>query len=49
MTDLHVDHDHETGLIRGLLCHHCNTLLGHAKDSVDVLEAAIVYLKSRSN
>ncbi len=38
------DHDHKTGVIRGILCHHCNSLLGHAKDSIDILNAAIIYL-----
>jgi Recombination endonuclease VII len=41
----HVDHDHATGDIRGLLCHHCNLLLGNAADSVEVLRQAIEYLK----
>lgn len=41
----HVDHCHKTGVVRGLLCHHCNALLGHAKDQVTILEEAIRYLK----
>jgi hypothetical protein len=41
---LHVDHDHSTGKIRGLLCHHCNTGLGHFKDNVELLQKAIEYL-----
>ena len=28
----HVDHDHRSGRIRGILCHHCNMVLGYAKD-----------------
>jgi hypothetical protein len=42
---LSVDHDHETGTTRKLLCHHCNSLLGHAKDNVGILQSAIQYLK----
>lgn len=41
---LSVDHDKETGEIRGLLCPQCNTLLGMAKDNVDILINAIEYL-----
>lgn len=41
-----VDHNHETGEIRGLLCIYCNTMLGYAKDSCRILEKGIVYLKS---
>lgn len=41
---LHVDHDHKTGRIRGLLCLHCNVMLGKARDSVPILENAIRYL-----
>jgi len=42
---LAVDHDHETNKIRGLLCFHCNTLLGHAFDNTDILKSAIKYLE----
>lgn len=42
---VHVDHCHSTNDIRGLLCRHCNLLLGHAKDRVVVLQAAIRYLR----
>jgi hypothetical protein len=40
----HVDHNHETGVVRGILCGHCNLLLGHAKESLDVLTKAQAYL-----
>jgi hypothetical protein len=42
---LFVDHCHTTGKVRGLLCHPCNTLLGMAKDNVDILNKAIQYLQ----
>jgi hypothetical protein len=42
---LAIDHDHETGAIRGLLCNNCNRGLGRFKDSITLLEAAIRYLK----
>lgn len=41
----HVDHDHKSGQVRGLLCHGCNTSLGHLKDSVDNLLRAVAYLQ----
>ena len=43
--DLSIDHDHKTGKVRGLLCNHCNHLLGNAKDDTDILLNAINYLK----
>jgi hypothetical protein len=43
----HVDHCHEGGHIRGLLCHCCNLGIGYLKHSKTVLEAAIVYLAER--
>jgi hypothetical protein len=42
---LAVDHNHETGDIRGLLCTNCNKALGHFKDNVELLAKAIVYLQ----
>ncbi len=42
---LAIDHCHSTNKIRGLLCHACNIILGKAKDSIEILESAIAYLK----
>ena len=42
---LAVDHDHVTGIIRGLLCNRCNRVIGMFKDSTDLAGAAVIYLE----
>ena len=48
---LYVDHVHNSNpiIIRGLLCHCCNFLIGHAQEDTNILQNAITYLtKSQS-
>jgi hypothetical protein len=42
---VHIDHDHATGIVRGVLCQWCNLLLGHSRENVDTLRAAIDYIE----
>lgn len=42
---LHIDHDHETGKVRGLLCGLCNAGIGMLKDSPDLLRLAASYIE----
>jgi len=41
---LYIDHCHVSGKIRGLLCQHCNTMLGFARDDKQILLNAVKYL-----
>lgn len=41
---VHFDHDHESGILRGMLCRECNLLLGYARDEMSTLAAAVRYL-----
>jgi hypothetical protein len=41
---LAIDHCHSSGEIRGLLCGNCNTMLGMAKDNIDILMNSMEYL-----
>ncbi len=42
---LYVDHCHNTGKVRGLLCHQCNSGIGMLKDNPDLVLKAAAYLK----
>ena len=46
---LRVDHDHETGAVRGLLCDGCNVALGFVYEDVRTLQRMIDYLNKHSN
>jgi hypothetical protein len=40
----HIDHDHVTGKVRGVLCPRCNSVLAQSRDNIAVLKSAIAYL-----
>jgi hypothetical protein len=42
---LHVDHSHETGTVRGLLCHRCNWFLGTVDADPTIIQRIIDYRK----
>jgi hypothetical protein len=39
-----IDHNHDTGAVRGLLCEDCNQGIGRLKDSIPRVKAALAYL-----
>ncbi|UXO93909.1 endonuclease VII domain-containing protein [Pseudanabaena phage Pan2] len=41
--NLHIDHDHDTGKVRGVLCSSCNTTLGHMKENVERIRGLAEY------
>lgn len=43
---LNLDHDHDSMIIRGLLCSPCNRLIGFAKDNTHILRQAALYLEA---
>lgn len=45
---LSVDHCHESGEVRGLICYDCNTMLGMSRDDSEILEKGAEYLRNRS-
>ena len=44
----HTDHDHRTGLVRGILCQSCNFALGLIKDNIYLAHAMSVYLRKHN-
>lgn len=44
-----IDHNHRTGKVRGIICGHCNSLLGFAKDDIKTLEMCIKYLEKNND
>ena len=47
--NVHIDHCHETGKIRGVLCQTCNMGMGMFEDKIDILKAAIAYLEKSND
>jgi hypothetical protein len=45
MTKPQIDHCHDTGTIRGVICGGCNSALGYARDDIDRLRSLIRYLE----
>jgi peptide methionine sulfoxide reductase MsrB len=44
---LALDHDHVTGMVRGVLCQACNNGLGHFQDDPERLLKAALYIETR--
>lgn len=48
LRDVHIDHCHRTGKVRGLLCTFCNKGLGDFKDNIRSLIRAVYYLREQT-
>lgn len=46
---LAIDHNHETGQVRGVLCRGCNTALGFVKEDRNIMLALVKYIDSWNN
>jgi len=44
-----IDHDHDTGKVRGILCQNCNSSLGLLNESIDKMNKLIAYTKNVCN
>ena len=44
----HTDHSHETGKVRGILCHHCNIAIGMARDNPSLLREMADYVERKA-
>ena len=42
----HIDHDHKTGRVRGILCSRCNLILGQVQDDVEYMWKLCAYLNT---
>jgi hypothetical protein len=47
LASMHLDHDHKTGLIRGITCLNCNQGIGKFFDDPNLLGRAAAYLRGR--
>jgi len=45
----HIDHNHTTNEVRGLLCHKCNSILGYSEENIEILKEAINYLEVKES
>jgi len=46
--ELHIDHNHQTGRVRGLICQNCNIAIGKSHERIPILQNMIHYLTSRT-
>ena len=46
---LYVDHDHDNGRVRGLLCNKCNAAIAFLRDDPRIVDAAAVYLRKHKD